>query len=274
MHPMAQQIPGILPDLRRYARALSGSRALGDGWIVACLESLLAKPARIRPGDDVKLEMFRLLNRCAERAAGGARVQTAENEPRDRLEREMLDLPLVDRQILLLVTLEGFSLERAALLTGLRRCEVECRLDAARRKLSASVPARVLIIEDEPIVAMDLVNVVRSAGHVSTGVAPTNRRALELARDRAPDLILADVRLRSGESGIAAIKEILRAGALPVIFVTGYPERVLTREGIEPSLLVPKPFDPELLGRAINQAVSGGLPAARERVGAAPDASR
>jgi CheY-like chemotaxis protein/DNA-directed RNA polymerase specialized sigma24 family protein len=274
MHPTAQQISGILPDLRRYARALSGSRALGDGWIAACLESLLSNPARLRPGDDVKFEMLRRLHRCAKRATGGAPGQAAENEPRDRLEREMLDLPLVDRQILLLVALEGFSLDRAALLTGLRRCDAARRLDAVRRRLSARVPARVLIIEDEPIVAMDLVTVVRNAGHVSTGVAPTNRRALELARDRAPDLILADVRLRSGESGIAAIKEILRAGALPVIFVTGYPERVLTREGIEPSLLVPKPFDPEFLGRAINQAVSGGLPAARERVGVAPDASR
>lgn len=265
MQSIAQQMPKILPDLRRYARALSGSRLLGDGWVAACLESLLCNAVRLQSGDDVKVEMYRLLNCCAERSAVSGRLRSGEDEPRDRLEREVLNLPLVDRQVLLLVTLEGFSLERAALLTGLRRRDAELRLDAARRKLSASVPARVLIIEDEPIVAMDLVNVVRNAGHVSTGVAPTNRRALELARDRVPDLILADVRLRSGESGIAAIKEILRAGALPVIFVTGYPERVLTREGIEPSLLVPKPFDPELLGRAINRAVSGGLPAARRR---------
>lgn len=263
MDPIAQQIPGVLPALRRYARAVSGSRATGDRWIAACLERLLRDAAAIRPGDDVKFEMFRLLHQCMD-IAGGARA-TAEDLPRDRLEREILALAPTDRQILLLVTLEGFSLERAAKLTGLRAGEAEARLAAARRRVGATLQARVLIIEDEPIVAMDLVTVVRNAGHISTGVASTNRRALELARDRAPDLILADVRLRSGDSGIAAIREILRAGALPVIFVTGYPERVLTREGIEPSLLVPKPFDPEVLGRAINQAVSGGLPAARQR---------
>lgn len=263
MSPVAQKIPDVLPALRRYARAVSGSRELGDRWVAACLETLLRDPTRIRPDGDVKLEMFRLLLGCAEALA--VAQPTADGQPGDRLEREILNLPLADRQILLLVALEGYSLDRAAMLTGLRPGDAEVRLDAARRRLSATVPARVLIIEDEPIVAMDLVNVVRNAGHVSTGVASTNRRALELARDRAPDLILADVRLRSGESGIAAIREILRAGALPVIFVTGYPERVLTREGIEPSLLIPKPFDPELLGRAINQAVSGGLPAARQR---------
>lgn len=264
MSPIAQTVPHILPDLRRYARALSGSCEVGDAWVAGCLELLLRDSDCIRPGDAVKLEVFRLLHRCVDVAVCRP-PRASDAQPWERLEREILGLPMIDRQILLLVTLEGFSLDQAADLTGLHPREAEIRLRAADQKLRAVVSGRVLIIEDEPIVAMDLVNVVRNAGHVLTGVAPTNRRALELARDRTPDLILADVRLRSGDSGISAIREILRTGALPVIFVTGYPERVLTKEGIEPSLLVAKPFDPEFLERAINQAVSGRLPAARQR---------
>src|SRR5579862_481475 len=200
MSPIAQTVPHILPDLRRYARALSGSCEVGDVWVAGCLELLLRDSDCIRPGDDVKLEMFRLLHRCVD-VAVCMPPRASDAQPRERLEREILGLPMIDRQILLLVTLEGFSLDQAADLAGLHPREAEIRLRAADQKLRTVVSGRVLIIEDEPIVAMDLVNVVRNAGHVLTGVAPTNRRALELARDRTPDLILADVRLRSGDSG-------------------------------------------------------------------------
>ena len=264
MRAIAQQISGVLPELRRYARALTGCHAIGDRWIASCLEALLGDRESIRPDGDVKFEMFRLLHKEARRFVYDAH-RVFGGEPPDRLEREILSLPLLERQVLLLATLEGFALEQVAQLTELSREEAASRLAGARQRLGAAVSGRVLIIEDEPIVAMDLVNVVRSAGHVLAGVAPTNRRALELARDRTPDLILADVRLRAGDSGIATIKQILQTGSLPVIFVTGYPERVLTKEGIEPSLLIAKPFDPKVLGLAINQAVSGGLPAARHR---------
>ncbi|HTZ79188.1 MAG TPA: response regulator [Stellaceae bacterium] len=264
MRATALDIAGLLPSLRRYARAVTGSSEDGDRWIACCLERLLLDHDSMVPEETPRSALFRLLHRTApeirQTAAPGA------DEPsQERLEREILTLPLLDREVFLLATLEGFPLDEVALLTELDLDEVKARLGAARQKLSPLVSGRVLIIEDEPIVAMDLVNVVRSAGHVLTGVAPTNRRALELVRDRAPDVILADVRLRAGDSGIATIKQILQTGSLPVIFVTGYPERVLTREGVEPSLLIPKPFDRKLLEVAISQAVSGRLPAARQR---------
>ena len=68
--------------------------------------------------------------------------------------------------------------------------------------------------------------------------------------------MLADIQLRDGDSGIVAVREILKAVSAPVIFVTGFPERLLTGHGLEPAFIITKPFDPEMLKTAMAHALN------------------
>ncbi len=88
------------------------------------------------------------------------------------------------------------------------------------------------------------------------GIAPTEKAAIDLAKKHLPHLVLADIQLRDGDSGIAAVHEILKAVSAPVIFVTGFPERLLTGHGLEPAFIITKPFNPEMLKTAMAHALN------------------
>ena len=98
-------------------------------------------------------------------------------------------------------------------------------------------------------------DIVRNAGHQAVGIAATEKTAVELAKQHSPHLVLADIQLRGSDSGIAAVNQIMRSMTVPVIFVTGYPERLLTGKQVEPAFVISKPFDPDLLRAAIAQAL-------------------
>ena len=70
-----------------------------------------------------------------------------------------------------------------------------------------------------------------------------------------PKMILADIQLADGSSGIDAVNDILSTEALPVIFITAFPERLLTGERPEPTFLVTKPFNPDMVKALISQAL-------------------
>ena len=97
--------------------------------------------------------------------------------------------------------------------------------------------------------------IVQAMGHDVTGVARTHTAAIELAGKHRPDLILADIQLADGSSGIDAVKDILARLDVPVIFITAFPERLLTGERPEPTFLITKPFQPETVKAAIGQAL-------------------
>ena len=97
--------------------------------------------------------------------------------------------------------------------------------------------------------------------HAVVGVASNSARALQLAARERPDLVLCDVQLDDGATGVAAAAKILEAHSVPVVFVTAYPENLLTGERIEPAFLVTKPFEPEVLQIAIAQALFCGAAA-------------
>ncbi len=79
-------------------------------------------------------------------------------------------------------------------------------------------------------------------GHAITGVARSRDAAVALAGAERPDLILADIHLADKSSGIDAVNDILGAGGtIPVIFITAFPERLLTGERPEPAFLISKP---------------------------------
>lgn len=267
MSDASAEIVKCLPYMRRYARALIGSQDRGDQYVRVALETYLAEPERIVPEVDLRLQLFSLFHDVwtvvdpeAERAE-----DPVENGPgggsagiEDR--RGLAQLSPLRRQVLLLASLEGFSFENVAHILKIDQGRIRRELDAARVELAGLTGVRVLIIEDEPLIAEDIADLVRRMGHEVIGSAARESEALDLARDRQPELILADIQLKGGDSGIRAVQNILRSAAVPVIFITGFPERLLTGEQLEPVFLISKPFEPEVLKTAIGQALTVNPP--------------
>jgi CheY-like chemotaxis protein len=172
-----------------------------------------------------------------------------------RLKESLTDMAPQQRLVLLLTVLEGFTVSDAARILGIGTDAAERSLEEARRELQRVAAVRVLVIEDEAVIALDVADLVRGAGHQVVGIAATEKAAIELAKKHSPHLILADIQLRGSDSGIAAVNEIMRSMKVPVIYVTQYPERLLTGKHVEAAFVISKPFDPDLLRAAIAQAL-------------------
>jgi CheY-like chemotaxis protein len=151
--------------------------------------------------------------------------------------------------------MEDFSIEDTARVLGFSERDVDGLLEDANQDLAAQLRADVLIIEDEPLIALDLQRLVRDLGHRVVRVARTEREAVGAALASRPGLILADIQLADGSSGLDAVNEILPQLSVPVIFVTAYPEKLLTGTKPEPTFLVRKPFRPDALRAVISQAL-------------------
>ncbi len=245
MQSMRQHLVRALPYVRRYARALAGSQRTGDRLVAESLTELMSMDAGAASGfRDPHHALYRLVTRRLERGGASARD--------DRLS-------LTQRALLLLTQLEELSVDDAAAVVGLDAADAADELGDARAHLRDSAETDVLIIEDEPIIAMDIEELVRSCGHRVVGVAATESEAVEIATRTEPGLILADINLGAGGDGTSAVARIMRHHQAPVIFVTAYPERLLTGEALEPAFVITKPFDPMTLAIATYQAVTGGL---------------
>lgn len=267
MDRVSQELVKWIPYLRRYARALTGSQQRGDQYVRVCLETLLQEPHRLKGGGDLKLQLFTVFHdvwRIVDSAIPEAREEVG--APETRLRHQLATLPPLDRQVLLLVSLEGFSIVETARILDISEEEAEDKLAEARAEIQRQTGARVLIVEDEPVIAMDIAAIVRSIGHTVVGVAATKDKAVMLAEEHRPGLVLADIQLKDGDSGITTVQEILTSIDVPVIFVTGFPERLLTGEHVEPAFLITKPFDPETLKIAIGQALSLNQPSEQVRL--------
>jgi CheY-like chemotaxis protein len=230
-----------LPYARRFARALKGSQSAGDALVA---DALAAGVVTVPGPDGARLGLFAAVARAA-----GAQPE----EPATPVSR-------TERMLLLLTSLEELDVATAAAVLGLDEDLAEAMLGAARDRLRASTAARVLIIEDEAIIAMDLQQLVESAGHEVIGIAASEADAVAIAERERPTLVLADVNLGHGGDGATAVERILARHETPVIFVTAYPERLLTGSRLEPAFVITKPFEPTTLAVATYQAVTGGLP--------------
>lgn len=230
-----------LPYARRYARALTGSQQRGDALVAESLRGILEDASQ--PGDA--------------RQALYKSVTSRFNSREDIT--HAAGLSARQRQLLLLTALEELSVDQAAPIVGLPLDDAAERLADARERLRASAATDVLIIEDEPIIAMDIEELVAGCGHRVVGVATTETEAVALAAKTRPGLILADINLGSGGDGSAAVARIMKLRHAPVIFVTAYPERLLTGEALEPAFVITKPFEPLTLAIATYQAVTGGV---------------
>lgn len=250
---LSQEIAQHLPYLRRYARALCGSQQGGDAHVTACLEALVADPAILDLGDGPKVGLYRLFHDLwtGLELDAPADVSTVERTVQERL----AGMTPEGRQVLLLTTLEGFLPDEAARITGHSRPEIERLLKDAVAEIDRQTATSVLIIEDEPLISLDLAEIVESLGHSVTSVARTAGQAVHAAETTQPGLVLADIQLADGSSGLDAVREILTRFSVPVIFVTSFPERLLTGQRPEPTFLITKPYDPNAVKAAVSQAL-------------------
>jgi CheY-like chemotaxis protein len=248
----SQQVAVHLPFLRRYARALTGAQTSGDAYVAATLEALIQDQS-VLDGNGTRVALFQLFTKIWNSISlnGTSRSVDESSGP----EQKVASLTPLPRQAFLLMALEGFSEADAARIldcdvTALRGLAAE-----AGRELAAEIATDVLIIEDETFIALDLEALVKGLGHRVIGVARTHAEAIKLAQKKTPGLILADIQLADGSSGMDAVHELLRSFEVPVIFITAYPERLLTGERPEPTFLISKPFQPAMVSAIASQAL-------------------
>ncbi len=255
---LGQQLAPHLPFLRRYARALTGSQSHGDHYVRAALEAIVAAPDQFPRDIDPRLGLYRTFQAIWASANQDGRdedTMVAGSDPEAIARARLARMTPLSRQALLLTAMEGFTPEDTALLIDVETDDVLALVAEALAEIEKQTRARVLIIEDEPIIAMDIETIVRDLGHEVTGVAVTRDEAVALALDDRPGLVLADIQLADDSSGIDAVKDILAQFAVPVIFITAFPERLLTGERPEPTFLITKPFQRSTVKAAIAQAL-------------------
>ncbi len=262
MAELAKQIGRYLPYLRRYARAITGSQEAGDQAVKLGLQGLLQggpggvdsnlRMALYRALHDVIREQMTPPGTRGEGAGGNEQLLANGGILAYRVE----NLTPPKRQVLVLTSLESFSLEEAAAIMRLEPQQATALLDEAKADLRSQRATRILIIEDEPIIALDIATTVERSGHTVVGFASTHKEAVALAREHRPELVLADIQLADDSSGLEAVREILAGADVPVIFITAFPERLLTGERPEPTFLITKPFDSDTLHISISQALA------------------
>jgi CheY-like chemotaxis protein/DNA-directed RNA polymerase specialized sigma24 family protein len=252
---VAEQVVTHLPYLRRYARALSGNQSAGDAYVVALLELLVSDPSAMDRKLPSRVALYKLFTRFWNSAPVNSTSASSESRaPEHRLEA----LTPISRQAFLLSTMENFEDREIAAVLDRSEQDVGGLLSAAHKEVTAQVATSVLIIEDEPLIAIDLEGLMEELGHTIIGNARTHAEAIDLARGRNVGLILADIQLADGSSGMDAVNELLQTTQAPVIFITAYPERLLTGRRAEPTYLVTKPFKPSLVAGLASQALFFG----------------
>jgi CheY-like chemotaxis protein len=244
-----------LPYLRRFARALTGAQKSGDAYVASVLEMLVADPKSFDVENDPRLELFKAFARMWNSVGLNLEKDSYAPEELGDPARRLDALTPLPRQAFLLMAVEDFSTDDIAEILGRSEKEVGALIDQAGREIAEQVATDVLIIEDEPLIAMDIESLVQSLGHRVNSVARTHKEAVKAVEKKKPGLVLADIQLADGSSGLDAVNEILKSFSVPVVFVTAYPERLLTGERPEPAFLITKPFQPETLKAVISQAL-------------------
>ena len=245
-----------LPYVRRYARALTGDQTTGDHYVRVALEALAAGERVLEANLTPRVALYHVFH--AIWCTSGAQLEgPADDElaSADDTTRRLMRIAPRSRQAFLLTALEGFTPSEAAQILDTDFAEVERLIAEAQAEIDAELATDVLIIEDEPVIAADIEALVKELGHTVVDIAATRSEAVDAVARKTPGLVLADIQLADGSSGIDAVKDILARFSVPVIFITAFPERLLTGERPEPTFLITKPFQPETVKAAIGQAL-------------------
>jgi len=249
----SKTIAQYVPQLRRYARALTASQSAGDAYVTASLEALIADPSVMEDEQGPRVALFRLFTKIWNSIS----LNGEKAPPESRLpgEQKLANITPLPRQAFLLIALEGFTEQEAARILDVDVVTLRGLIDESGRELAAEIATDVLIIEDDPYIAMELEALVEGLGHRVLGVARTHDEALALARTKEPGLILADIQLADNSSGLDAVNDMLGSFEVPVIFITAFPERFLTGERPEPAFLIAKPYQPATVSAIASQAL-------------------
>ncbi|MEM7780889.1 MAG: response regulator [Pseudomonadota bacterium] len=261
---LGQKVAANLPLLRRYARALTGSQEAGDGLVRTTLEAALADAAFKNEDGNIRIALYRVFHGVwSDTAAHEAPAERDNDNPQvGGAQRSLATTTPRNRQALLLTTVEEFSSEQAGQIMGLSTSDIDALVAEAIAEIEREQATQVLVIEDEPMISMQIEDLVLSLGHTVCGTATTRDEAVEVAKRNPPGLVLADIQLADGSSGMDAVDDIMHFAEVPVIFITAYPERLLTGDREEPTYLVTKPFDEKTVQAAISQALffQSGVP--------------
>ncbi|MDQ6433589.1 response regulator [Mesorhizobium sp. LHD-90] len=252
---LSASIAPHLPYLRRFSRAVSGSQQSGDALVAAMLEAIVSDVNIFPDATNARIGLYKVFAKLFTSVA----IRVPDDHAATGWERHaaanLTALSPRPRQAFLLVAVEGFSDEEAAEILDADVPEFNRLLAQASAEISRQVATDIMIIEDEPLIAMDIEQMVESLGHRVVGIARTHAEATAMFGKTRPRMILADIQLADGTSGIDAVNEILSSTSLPVIFITAFPERLLTGDRPEPAFLVTKPFNPEMVKALISQAL-------------------
>jgi CheY-like chemotaxis protein len=252
---LASRIAPHLPYLRRFSRAVTGSQTSGDAYVAATLEALIADTSIFPDTGNDRVSLYKLFSTLFTSSAVRVPEPTSGFAWEKRAARNLANLTPKARQAFLLIAVEGFGTDDGAQILGVTDDEFTELLDEASQEISRQVATEIMIIEDEPLIAMDIEQMVEGLGHRVVAIARTHKEAVALYNKTQPKMILADIQLADGSSGIDAVNDILTTHSVPVIFITAFPERLLTGERPEPTFLVTKPFNPEMVKALISQAL-------------------
>jgi CheY-like chemotaxis protein len=265
----ARLVRDYLPFLRRYARALTGSQEAGDAYVRATLESIAHENIGRRVSSRVGLyRQFHAV--CSSIRAGNGKAPEETSDARRAAQAHLSSIGTARRQALLLTALEGFSVPDAGRILDKSPDEVRALVDEAINEVAEALSTRVLVIEDESVIALDLAAIAKELGHVVLPVAITHKEALDIAAREKPGLILADIQLSDGSSGLDAVRDILETSHIPVVFITAYPERLLTGQRPEPTFLISTPFLPSTVKAVVSQALFLHPPSSAPSSGSPP----
>jgi CheY-like chemotaxis protein/DNA-directed RNA polymerase specialized sigma24 family protein len=250
--PLADQIAPHLPHLRRFARLLTGSQRTGDTAVARLLEAIVAD-ASVFPSLPPRIGLYQCFlsaftTRMEDPAAQADEIGIT-------AARSLAALPQQARQAFLLVSVEEFERDEAAQILDVSESRIKDLLEQASKEIGRQIATEVLIIEDEPLIAMDLERILKDLGHRVTSVARTHKDALKAAAAQKPGLVLADIRLADGSSGLDAVNDILGTFTVPVVFITAYPEKLMTGERPEPTFLITKPFREDAVKAIVSQVL-------------------
>ena len=251
---LSQTIAPHLPFLRRFARALAGTQKAGDAYVAATLQVLAEDPSLFDTQLDPRVALYRTFLGLWNSVGINLKTDIPEGGETS-VDRKLEQITPLPRQAFLLCSVEGFAPEDAAVVLNTSPSNVEALIDDAGREIAAQVATDVLVIEDEPMIAMDLESIVEGLGHRVTGVARTHSEAVDAVSKEKPGLVLADIQLADGSSGLDAVNEMLGSFEVPVIFITAYPDRLLTGERPEPAFLITKPYQPDTVKAIVSQAL-------------------
>ncbi|MBO6550792.1 MAG: response regulator [Rhizobiales bacterium] len=252
---LSTRIAMFLPYLRRFARAVTGSQTTGDGYVTALLEALIEDVALFPDVGNDRVQLYKLFIELFDKLNIPEKKWESPYLWEKNASEKFISIPEDPRKAFLLHALEEFTYDEISEILSVSVSDVERLIETASNEISAQLHTTILIIEDEPLIALDIQNMVEDLGHEVTGIARTHEEVMKLFDETQPKMILADIQLADGSSGLEAVNDILETIEIPVIFITAFPEKLLTGERPEPTFLVTKPFNPDMVKALITQAL-------------------